>query len=94
MNSSAVLSELNPAQREAVLQTEGPLLIPGGAGSGKTGVITHRIAYLIDDCGVRPGSILAVIFTNKAAGGMRGPVPNSAGFLLDAYGNHWYHLEL
>ncbi len=79
MNSS-LIEMLNEKQKEAALQIEGPLLILAGAGSGKTRVLTNRTAYMIEECGINPWNIMAITFTNKAAGEMRERIDDMVGY--------------
>ena len=91
MADSAILEGLNPAQHEAVTHSGGPLLVVAGAGSGKTRVLTHRIAHLIDHHGLSPFEILAITFTNKAAGEMRHRVGSLVGPVAESMWVSTFH---
>jgi len=93
-----MLSKLNPVQREAVTYLDGPLLVLAGAGSGKTRVITHKIAHLIEQCGYEPRNIAAITFTNKAANEMRERVgdllknTNTKGLVISTFHSLGMHI--
>src|SRR3954465_13601490 len=88
---AGLLDDLNPAQREAVPHPGGPLLIVAGAGSGKTRVLTHRIAWLIREQGVSPFGVLAITFTNKAADEMKRRVAALGGPVGERLGVSTFH---
>ena len=85
MDVSDIISELNDAQREAVTADSQPILVLAGAGSGKTRVLTHRIAWICEVGALSPFSVLAVTFTNKAANEMRGRVEQLLGISAVSY---------
>ena len=91
MSEETILAGLNPQQKKAVQCTEGPLLVVAGAGSGKTSVLTRRIAYLIEEKGVAPWNVLAITFTNKAATEMKERVQKLLGPAADSVWMSTFH---